>query len=97
MHCARVKLPGGGFAIVCGHRGRVHACGSCGAVAELQCDWKTGKGTTCDAWICATCAQEVGPDKHLCPTHQSTYKEWLARRDASSTQHSEVSTQDSTP
>jgi len=48
---------------------------------------------TCDEWICGACAQEVGPNKHLCPEHQRTYKEWLARH----TQHSALSTQHSTP
>jgi len=83
MHCTRVKLPDGSFAIACegGHRRR-HDCVGCGRSAGLQCDWKTGAGKTCDAWICAACAKEVGPDKHLCPAHQRTYIEWLASRRA---------------
>ena len=39
---------------------------------------------TCDAWICDDCAQEVGPNKHLCPEHQVAYIEWKARRAESS-------------
>ena len=84
MRCAHVKLPDGMVAIVCtsGRRRRPHRCVSCGAVAGLQCDWKLEGGKTCDAWICAGCAQEAGPDKHLCPTHQRTYMEWQAQRAA---------------
>jgi len=74
-------------AIVCSRgRGAHHPCGTCGELAGFQCDWKIGggpavwQGRTCDAWICATHAQQVGPDKHLCPEHQRTYKEWLAKR-----------------
>ncbi|MCC7484569.1 MAG: hypothetical protein IT529_06225 [Burkholderiales bacterium] len=82
MKCSRVPLPGGGVAIVCGaRRVRVHLC-ACGARATLQCDWKVpgGKSGTCDAWICGGCAQEVGPDKHLCAEHQAAYREWKTRR-----------------
>jgi len=84
MHCAHVKLPDGNVAIVCtSHRSRLHRCVKCGVAAGLQCDWKVAPGKTCDAWICAGCAQEVGPDKHLCPTHQRSYKQWQAQRAAS--------------
>ena len=83
MHCAHVKLTDGTVAIVCtSGRRRPHRCVSCGAAAGLQCDWKLGGGKTCDAWICAGCAQHVGPDKDLCPKHQVTHKEWQARRAA---------------
>lgn len=88
MKCDRVSLPGGGFAIVCGHRGRRHSCASCGADAGYQCDWKlgggpaAGQGRTCDAWICGEHAREVAPGKHLCPTHQAAYQQWLERRAA---------------
>ena len=69
-------------AIVCSSGGRhdgKHRC-ACRQLARLQCDWKTGAGKTCDAWICGACAQEVGPNKHLCPEHQRMYKDWLAKR-----------------
>ena len=86
MKCDYVKLPGGGAAIVCssggrGYRERAHRC-ACRQLARLQCDWKLGGGKTCDAWICDAHAQEVGPDKHLCPEHQAAYHEWKARRAA---------------
>lgn len=80
MACVHVQIPGGGGAIVCGGRARRRTCSSCDQEGGYQCDWKTGKGTTCDAWVCASHAQEVGPDKHLCPAHQAAYKDWLARR-----------------
>jgi hypothetical protein len=78
--CAWIKMPGGGYAIVCGrgHRHELRYC-RCGEPATLQCDhpepardrFKGGKRTkTCDAWICEACAQEIGPDRHLCPAHQ---------------------------
>lgn len=78
MACHHVKLPGSPGVIVC-TRGRRRRC-QCGATASLQCDWKVGEGKTCDAHICPGCAREVGPDKHLCPTHQVSYIRWKARR-----------------
>ena len=94
MKCERLHDPKTGelIAIVCGRRVRKPRC-ACGAIAHLQCDWKLAAGKTCDAWICDACAQEVGPNKHLCPEHQRTYKEWLARH----TQHSALSTHPSPP
>lgn len=91
MHCRHVKLPNGTGAIVCeSGRKNSHICIGCGGAATLQCDWKVAKGLTCDAWICPGCAQEVGPDKHLCPKHQLDYKDWLAKQagdDPRSTSH----------
>jgi hypothetical protein len=78
MACRTVTV-GGVTAIVCGPRPRRRRC-SCGAPATLLCDWKVGKGT-CDKPICAAHAEEVAPDKHLCPEHQVAYREWLARRE----------------
>lgn len=83
MSCENVKLPGGGFAIVCGRGRRTPRCRWCERTpGKFQCDWKLGGGKTCDKHICAKHAQEVGPDKHLCPEHQETYKKWLAARHA---------------
>jgi hypothetical protein len=81
MHCERLNDPKTGelIAIVCGRRVRKARC-TCSSIAGLQCDWKVGGGKTCDAWICGACAQEVGPNKHLCPEHQRMYKDWLAKR-----------------
>jgi hypothetical protein len=79
--CEHVNIDGT-VAIICGGRRSRRKCPFCKKPrsAELQCDWKIGQGKTCDAWICAKCAQEVGPDKHLCPIHQVAYRQWLADR-----------------
>lgn len=52
----------------------------CGWLSGYQCDWKIGVGKTCDRWICEAHAQQVGPDKHLCPEHQRAYRAWQAAR-----------------
>ena len=85
MKCLRM-----GNAILCGDFSETKICVGCGAKASLLCDWKTGSAKedfgarvgakTCDASLCEKCAQEVGPDKHLCPTHQAAYKTWLDER-----------------
>lgn len=82
MKCDRVQIPGGGVAIVCSRGRRQKRCHQCGQSAKLLCDWKIAKGKTCDMQICATHAQEVAPEKHLCPEHQKAYKEWQAQRAA---------------
>jgi len=44
---------------------------SCGQPATLQCDAPTQRRSgTCDRHICAACATEVGPDRHLCEAHK---------------------------
>lgn len=80
MHCTRIKLPGGGVAIVCGARPSRKRCTSCGRPSGFQCDWKLPGGKTCDRHLCGQCAQEVAPEKHLCPEHQAAYRHWLPRR-----------------
>ena len=82
MGCDHVDLPGGGHAIVCGGRRRVKRCHHCPQRAPFLCDWKVSKDKTCDTPICSTHAQEVAPEKHLCPKHQADYKAWLARAQA---------------
>ena len=54
----------------------------CAQISGYQCDWKIGDGKTCDRWRCEQHAQQVGPDKHLCPEHQRAYRAWQARREA---------------
>lgn len=70
--CTVVRMPGGTTAILCGPRTRapVRRCiTGCGRVATLLCDgppsWP-GRAT-CDAPLCASCARELGPDRHHCP------------------------------
>ena len=83
MDCARVRMPGGGVAIVCGHglnARRARRCRHCACEAPFLCDWKIealGTVNTCNAPICAAHALQVGPDRHLCPAHQVTYTAWL--------------------
>ena len=59
-----------------GSRRRVHACVECGLPASRQCDWKTGKHTTCDAYLCTRCAMPVDENKDLCRQHQVAFREW---------------------
>lgn len=90
MKCSHVHLPGGVVAIVCssaGPRPRPRRCEDCSALtATLQCDWKLSPPDpvtdvkTCDRWICAGCAKEVGLDKHLCKAHQEAYKAWQQKK-----------------
>lgn len=83
MHCNYLRDPKTGelIAIVCGGRNRVKLC-ACGRHSRFQCDWKLGAGKTCDKHLCSNHAQECGPEKHLCPEHQETYRRWLAARAA---------------
>ena len=85
MTCEHIVVDGV-HAIVCTSGRRRKLCG-CGAAGTLLCDWrvgrtKSGKPKTCDRPICAAHAQEVAPDKHLCPEHQVAYAAWLERQRA---------------
>jgi hypothetical protein len=85
VNCRRVTLSGRDF-IVCGHFHETPVCEVCGETGALLCDWILAKGTpyspgrTCDRRICDKHAQQVGPDKHLCPEHQAAYAQWQAQR-----------------
>lgn len=50
----------------------------CGRPADFVCDWKYGE-KTCDWPVCAKCALEVAPDRHLCKFHQKAYEQWKRR------------------
>lgn len=80
MRCGYVRLQGGRTAIVCGRGRRIDRCAWCTKDGTFQCDWKIGGGKTCDKHLCGKHAQEVAPEKHLCPEHQKAYEEWLAKR-----------------
>ena len=68
MPCTLFTLPGGIRAIVC-HRTRTPRCG-CGRPSAFQCDAPSKrKSGTCDKHLCASCATEVGLDRHLCSSH----------------------------
>jgi hypothetical protein len=83
MPCSRINLPGGGVAIVKHAAARHPKCTFCPTrfrwdgwhrPATQLCDEvisKTlgGGEITCDAKICAACAQRIG-DKDYCPKHR---------------------------
>ncbi len=67
MPCTPVTLAGT-RAIVCTRTARPRC--ACGTPATLQCDAPSARRSgTCDRHLCAACATEVGPDRHLCPGH----------------------------
>lgn len=78
MGCEKHRMPGGGVAIICGRtrKGKsfTKLCRTCGCVATFECDWKLGDGKTCDEGLCSKHAEEVAPEKHLCPTHQAAWR-----------------------
>jgi hypothetical protein len=41
----------------------------CMAISAYLCDHELSDGKTCDAPLCEEHAQEIGPDRHLCPLH----------------------------
>lgn len=73
MPCTPFSI-GGARGIIC-TRGPRPRC-VCGRPATLQCDAPTKrKSGTCDKHLCAACATEVAPDRHLCPAHQAAKRE----------------------
>lgn len=69
MSCTPFNLPGGGRGFIC-TRTRSPRC-ACGQPATLQCDAPSKRRSgTCDKHLCAACATEIGPDRHLCPAHK---------------------------
>jgi hypothetical protein len=78
--CEHLKLPDGGFAIICGgHRAKAYC--ACGRPSQFLCDWKVPgrKSGTCDKPICAQHALNVAPDRDLCPEHQREFELWKRR------------------
>jgi hypothetical protein len=78
--CLKMQMPDGSVGIICGGHARRKFC-ACGRECAFECDWKVRerKSGTCDAPICSKHAQQVGPDKHLCPLHQKAYADWQRR------------------
>lgn len=73
MTCRHTDLGNGDYVITCEQRerGRVHHC-SCNARASIRCDYPLrgrATGKTCDTWLCARCAREVGENTHYCQPH----------------------------
>lgn len=73
MPCNTMKLPGGGFAIVCTRGRRPNLCDVCKhRPFEVLCDYPLAgakAGKTCDRKLCRGCAKHVGENKDLCPPH----------------------------
>ena len=70
MPCAPFTLPGGARGFVCTRSRSPRPRCACGKPATIQCDAPTtSRSGTCDRHLCAACADEVGPDRHLCPAH----------------------------
>jgi hypothetical protein len=81
MPCEPVRI-GNAIGIICIRRARPRRrkCSACGELTEpaqlRECDWKTGKTTTCDALICTRCSHVPAPEIDLCPKHAAV---WLER------------------
>lgn len=69
MTCETIRMPSGGYAIVCSRGRQKHKFCACGKPATLLCDWPKDKGT-CDAALCRKCAVPAGPNRDHCPHHQ---------------------------
>ncbi len=68
MPCTPFELPGGGRGFLCTRSPRPRC--ACGKPGAFQCDAPSKRRSgTCDKHLCASCATEVGPDRHLCPVH----------------------------
>lgn len=52
----------------------------CAMMSGFLCDWKIGPRMTCDQPLCESHAQQVAPDRHLCPAHQIEYQQWRRER-----------------
>ena len=71
MPCTPFTLPGGVRGFI-GTRGPRPRC-ACGQPATIQSDAPTKrKSGTCDRHLCARCATEVGPDRHVCREHATS-------------------------
>jgi hypothetical protein len=69
MPCIPFTFKGGRGFMCTRTPARVPRC-VCGLPSAYQCDAPSQrKSGTCDRHLCAGCATEVGPDKHLCRTH----------------------------
>jgi hypothetical protein len=70
-----LKLPGGGFARICGSKPMV-ACRACeAAVSAYLCDYPVSQGRTCDMPLCGGCRVPQSPGRDFCPRHgQQTLK-----------------------
>ncbi len=77
MGCERIVLPDGTVMIVCSRR-KYPPCSVCGAPSQYQCDYPTGPGETCDAYLCARHAWTRKRGVHYCPEHEAAYRAAVA-------------------
>jgi hypothetical protein len=47
---------------------------SCRAPSGYQCDYPVRPGKTCNRYLCANHAHEVGTNVHYCPEHTAQWK-----------------------
>lgn len=73
MHVKGTKLPSPCAAWVGLQAGDDVPLQTCAAFSSFLCDWPIGAGRTCDAALCAAHAQQVGRNKHYCPTHHQEH------------------------
>lgn len=73
MTCEWVKMPGGGMAMVCGPRQRAprrKCCvPGCRSRSGFQCDFPTGRGRTCNRYVCDAHRSAQGEGIDFCPEH----------------------------
>ncbi len=72
MVCRTVKI-GDTAAIVCGRGAPKRWCHVCRQRrGTLQCDFPNPKrkSGTCDKYLCARCAVQIGPNQDYCPNHE---------------------------
>jgi len=74
MPCIPFKTADGTGGFMCGRREPSRCIQKCGRVATLLCDYpitnEPGVYKTCDRPLCASCAHEVGTDRHYCRVHR---------------------------
>lgn len=46
----------------------------CAAISAYLCDWELSDGSTCDAPLCQSHANAVGPNRHYCPRHHAQHR-----------------------
>ncbi len=82
MPCTPVKLPDGGFAILCSRGQTRKRCNYCDGIADRLCDYpvlRNGKRSTCDAPLCSRCTTRIAGDGDLCRAHAPLWDAALGR------------------
>jgi hypothetical protein len=74
MPCESVRLPGGGYAMLCKRGGKGKPCSWCARPHTLLCDYPVSPGRTCSARLCEHHATKRGGGD-LCPPHLIAWNE----------------------